>query len=102
MHFRDQLIEQHPEVMNTRSRGLKPNDFVFHAEATLLLRAWRQNGGSLAGKIFIVRTDREICKSCEYGLPLLGKQLGNPTVRFISPSGQTMTIKNGERKVGQQ
>ena len=101
-YFRDQLIELYPDAMKSENRGRKPNDFIYHAEATALLRAWRQNGGSLAGKIFTVRTDREICRSCIYGLPLLGKQLGNPTVRFIAPSGQSLTIKNGELKIGKQ
>lgn len=101
-YFRDQLIERYPDVMKTENRGHKPNDFVYHAEATLLLRAWRQNGGSLLGKTFIVKTDREVCQSCRDGLPLLGKQLGNPTVRFISPSGQLLTIRNGLGKRGQK
>ena len=89
-YFRDQLIETYPNKFFTANRGQKPNDFVYHAEATLLFRVWREKGGNLSGHAFVVRTDREMCKSCIDGLPFLGMALGNPSVRFVSPSGKTL------------
>jgi hypothetical protein len=47
-HWRDALLQGYPTVMNTRRIGGFPNNAVFHAEATCLLRAARANGGTLA------------------------------------------------------
>ena len=47
--------------MNTDNIGRYPNNAVFHAEATCLLRAARANGGTLAGKTIDVTVDREMC-----------------------------------------
>lgn len=94
-YFRDQLIETYPNKFFTANRGQKPNDFVYHAEATLLFRVWREKGGNLSGSAFVIRTDREMCNSCIDGLPFLGMALGNPSVRFVSPSGKTRTMRKG-------
>lgn len=76
--------------------GERPNDALYHAEATVLLRAAKINGGSLAGRRLEVYVDREMCGSCRKVLPLLTRELGNPTVIFVSPSGVRRTTHNGE------
>jgi hypothetical protein len=43
---RDILIRRHPDVMETSNIGRYPNDALFHAEATVLFRAARMNGGN--------------------------------------------------------
>lgn len=91
----DVLIAKHPNQMNTRNIGGMPNNAVYHAEATLLLRAARANGGSLSGRHIVVHTDRTMCSSCKEVLPLLNRELGNPTVTFVSPTGVRRTIRNG-------
>ena len=67
----DTLVIRHPDVMNRVNIGGRPNDALYHAEATVLLRASRINGGSLAGQRFEVHTDRPMCRSCEAVLPRL-------------------------------
>jgi len=91
----DALIARHPDVMNSNNVGGRPNDALYHAEATVLLRAARFNGGSLAGRRFEVHTDRPMCWSCETVLPRLGLELGNPTVTFVGPNGTRLTMRNG-------
>jgi hypothetical protein len=44
------LIDKYPDVMKSDNIGEKPNDALFHAEATVLLRAARENGGTLKGQ----------------------------------------------------
>jgi len=39
--------------------------------------------------------DREMCRSCVRLLPLIGLELGNPTVTFTSPSGRVRTMRDG-------
>jgi hypothetical protein len=68
--------------MNTGNIGQIPNNALYHAEATILLRAARENGGTLSGKSIEVTVDRELCGSCEAILPYIGLELGNPTVEF--------------------
>ena len=82
--------------MNTNNIGGFPNNAVFHAEATCLLRAARANGGTLAGKTIEVTVDREMCPSCEEILPLIGLELGNPIVNFVDPLGLVRKMHNGE------
>jgi hypothetical protein len=94
--LRDSLIEFHPSRMNTDNIGQFPNNAVFHAEATCLLRAARANGGSLAGKTIEVTVDREMCPSCENILPLIGLELGNPAVTFVDPVGRVRKMHNGK------
>ncbi|MBM3544615.1 MAG: hypothetical protein FJX44_08955 [Alphaproteobacteria bacterium] len=82
--------------MNTDNIGQLPNNAVYHAETTCLLRAARANGGTLAGKTIEVTVDREMCPSCEKILPLIGLELGNPVITFIDPEGRVRKMHNGE------
>ena len=93
--LRSTLIQDFPSRMNTNNIGRYPNNAVFHAEITCLLRAARANADTLAGKTIEVTVDREMCRSCLRLLPLIGLELGNPTVTFISPSGRVRTMRNG-------
>jgi MafB19-like deaminase len=90
------LIEKHPEIMNTEDIGQFPNDAVFHAEATALLRASAENGGTLAGQTLTVFVDRAACPSCLRVLPKIGLELGNPTVTFVPAVGTPKTMRNGD------
>jgi hypothetical protein len=94
--MRTQLIEKYPELMKRDNVGQKPNDGLFHAEATVLLRAARENGGTLAGKTIEIHSDAPMCRSCRSVLPYVGLELGNPTVTFIDQAGRTRIMKNGK------
>ena len=65
IQLRRYLINRYPGVMDTKNIGRMPNDAVFHAEATLLLRAAQANGGTLAGKTLEVLVDKGMCQSCK-------------------------------------
>ncbi len=93
--MRDTLLAKYPELMETENIGRIPNDALYHAEATTLLRAARANRGSLAGRTFDIQVDREMCRSCDRVLPSMGLELGNPTVRFIDATGRRKTMRNG-------
>jgi hypothetical protein len=93
---RDTLIAKYPDIMETRNIGRRPNDALFHAETTILLRAARANHGSLSDQEINVRIDRNMCKSCEKVLPKLGLELGNPTVTFVNPNGVRRTMQDGK------
>jgi hypothetical protein len=93
--WRDALLQGYPTVMNTRRIGGFPNNAVFHAEATCLLRAARANGGTLAGQTIEVQVDRAMCASCRTVLPYIGLELGNPTVVFTDPSGRVRIMRDG-------
>jgi hypothetical protein len=94
--WRERLISGYPKVMRSDNIGYKPNDAIFHAEATVLIRAANENAGSLAGKTLEVHTDRDMCyTSCRKVLPFLGLELGNPTVTFVGRSGVRRTMLNG-------
>lgn len=95
LRLRDALIEKYPDLMDTQNVGRRPNDAVFHAEATVLLRAARENGGTLAGKELEVYADRNMCPSCVEVMPYVGVELGNPTVTFVGPKGSVRTMRNG-------
>jgi hypothetical protein len=69
--------------MNIDDLGQKPNDSLFHAESTILLRAAKDNGGSLANRSMEIYVDQEVCFSCGKALTKLGLELGNPYVVFI-------------------
>ena len=71
---------------------------TIHAEATVLLKSAGANGGTLAGQTVEVYVDREMCAtSCRKVLPLLGLELGNPTVTFIdSQTGAKMIMRDGK------
>jgi hypothetical protein len=43
------LIQKYPNLMRSDNIGQKPNDALFHAEATVLFRAARENGGYARG-----------------------------------------------------
>jgi hypothetical protein len=93
--LRGDLIAKYPGDMATQNTGQMPNNAVFHAETTVLLRAARANGGSLAGQNLEVHIDRPMCPSCDTILPLVGLELGDPTVTFIGPSGVSKTMRGG-------
>jgi hypothetical protein len=92
---RDRLIAKYPSIMQTENVGQKPNDAIFHAEANVLLRAARENAGTLAGRSIEVHTDSKMCNSCPEVLPKLGLELGNPTVTFVGPRGERRTMRDG-------
>lgn len=81
--------------MNTENIGRRPNDAMFHAEANILMRVARDNGGSLAGRSLEIHSDRSLCPSCEDVLPYVGVELGNPVVTFVNPGGIAKTMRNG-------
>jgi hypothetical protein len=72
-----------------------PNNALFHAETTVLMRAAKQAGGTLAGRTLTVYGDSRTCNNCEIVLPYVGLELGNPTVTFVNPDGKTMTMRDG-------
>jgi len=101
--MRDDLIYEYPDVMEIESISLMPNNALFHAETTLLLRAARANGGSLAGLEFEVHVDgRNVCNNCQRVLPYVGLELGNPIVTFVNPSGTRRTMRDGRWIGGDQ
>jgi MafB19-like deaminase len=93
---RQALIQKYPAVMKSDNIGQKPNDALFHAEATVLLRAARENGGTLAGQTLEVFADRPMCDSCLTVLPKLGFELGNPTVTFVDNAGKRLLMRDGD------
>ncbi|MGC2778514.1 MAG: hypothetical protein WA418_23070, partial [Bradyrhizobium sp.] len=93
--MRDTLLQKYPEVMDTENIGRRPNDALYHAETTVLLRAAEKNGGTLAGQTLEVFGDRPLCSSCKRIVPLIGMELGNPVVTFVNPSGLRETKHNG-------
>jgi len=95
---RAELIEEYPELPR-KYIGRRPNDALYHAEATLLLRAADAHGGSLAGKTIEIYVDRPLCPSCRKVLPLLVHKLGNPKVTVTDPTGTRRTFHDKEMKV---
>ena len=93
--MRERLFARYPGLLTTNNIGRIPNNALYHAEATLLLRAARGNDGSLEGMDFEVHVDRPVCNSCQRVLPSLGLELGNPTVTFVDRSGFKRTMRNG-------
>lgn len=67
----------------------------FMRKRRVLLRAARENGGSLAGRTLEVFADGKMCNNCELVLPKVGLELGNPTVTFIGPNGAARTMRDG-------
>ncbi len=86
--MRDNLIIADPDVMRWDNTGYKPNDAIYHAEATALLRAAKVNDGSLGGRVIDIYVDREMCRSCDKVLPLISRELGYPTIRFTDIYGK--------------
>ena len=93
--MRDQLIRKNPEVMSTTNLGWMPNNAVYHAEATSLMRWARKLGTSLKGKNIEITIDRDLCTSCDMVLPYIGLELGDPDVTVIEPSGFHRTMRGG-------
>jgi hypothetical protein len=91
--LRARFLEESPEK---GERGQMPANAFYHAETTILLRAARRNGGTLAGQTLEVFGDRILCNNCEKILPFVSKQLGNPTVIFFDPRGERGTIRDGK------
>jgi hypothetical protein len=89
------LIAKYPDLLDTENIGRRPNNALFHAETTVLLRAARENGGTLEGRVLEVFVDRPLCGSCRVILPYVGRELGNPDVTFIDPKGIRFRIKDG-------
>lgn len=96
VRLRTTMIEKYPDLMSADNIGQRPNNGLFHAETTCLLRAARANGGSLAGPKIEMHVDRPMCDSCETLLPSVGLELGNPTVTFIDDLGTTNTMRDGK------
>jgi hypothetical protein len=93
--IRDAILAKCPQLMKSDNVGQMPINAVFHSETTILLRAARENGGSLAGQTLEVVSDRELCNNCEVTLPKVALELGNPKVRFIDPSGRRLIMQDG-------
>lgn len=81
------MREEFPTVMNRQNAGGAPNNALFHAESTILLRMRDGYGGTLAGLTFRVTADRRMCTACELVLPRLGMHLGNPRVSYYDGAG---------------
>jgi hypothetical protein len=95
LRLRDILVEKYPGKFPTEDVGRMPNDALFHAETTVLLRAAREKGGTLADRTLTVHVDGHLCNNCEAVLPYVGLELGNPTVTFVDPNGSTKTMRDG-------
>jgi hypothetical protein len=94
--WRSTLNQKYPDAFSSAQIGLAPNDGLFHAEATVLMRAAKDNGGSLTNREINVSVDRNMCWSCETVMPLLGVELGNPTVTYTNlRDGTTRTMRDG-------
>jgi hypothetical protein len=93
--MRDAIAKYDPKLRTSGERGQMPADAVFHAETTVLLRAARENGGTLAGRTLEVAVDAKLCNNCEEILPKVGLELGNPTVTFTDSKGRRLTIRDG-------
>jgi hypothetical protein len=95
--MRDTLISKYPDVMDATSSGQMPNNAVFHAESNVLIRAARENGGTLAGRSLDVFVDSKMCNNCEKIIPLVGLELGNPTITVVDTTKVSKTFRDGVR-----
>jgi hypothetical protein len=94
--LRDSLRRKYPKIPSGENVGRAPWNALFHAETTALLRAARENGGTLAGKALTVYSvEMKVCPNCKSILPYVGLELGNPTVTFIESDGSMMTMQDG-------
>lgn len=64
LRWRDTLINNSPDVMNTIDPSRKPNDALFHAKSTVLIRAAAKGDVTLSGRSIEVHVDRDVCGSC--------------------------------------
>jgi hypothetical protein len=95
--MRDTLISKYPDVTDVMSSGQMPNNAMFHAESNVLLRAARENGGTLAGRSLDVFVDSKMCNNCERIVPLVGLELGNPTITIVDTTKVPRTFRDGVR-----
>jgi hypothetical protein len=93
--LRDILVRKHQSKLSAENLGRMPNNALFHAETTVLLRAAERAGGTLAGRTLTVYGDTDTCNNCEIVLPYVGLELGNPTVTFVNPDGTTRSMRDG-------
>jgi hypothetical protein len=93
--LRDTLVRKYPKKLSDENLGKMPNNALFHAETTVLLRAAERAGGTLAGRTLTIYGDTDTCNNCEIVLPYVGLELGNPTVTFVNPDGTTRTMRDG-------
>jgi hypothetical protein len=93
--LRDKLVAKYPDAMRADNVGYTPNNALFHAETNVLLRAAEANGGTLAGRSLDIYVDRELCPNCKRVVPLVGLELGNPTLTFVDPD-RIFSIANGK------
>jgi hypothetical protein len=94
---RDTLVGKYPDEMGFDNLGRTPNDSLFHAESTILLRAAKDNGGSLANRSIEIYVDQPVCDSCGKMLTKLGLELGNPYVVYVErDTGLRNEMWNGE------
>jgi len=93
--MREIIKRKYPDIPGSND-GEIPMNALYHAETNVLLRAAREHGGSLAGRTLEVVTDEAMCNSCPDILPLVGVELGNPTVTFIDHRGRLRTMRNGQ------
>jgi hypothetical protein len=94
--LRDTLIRETRGIMNPTNIGGYPNDGVFHAETTALLRAAKANGGTLAGKTLEIVVNGQMCPSCIRILPSVATQLGNPTLYFTDRRGVRFMVRDND------
>jgi MafB19-like deaminase len=93
--MREALIRDFPDTFDKENLGQMPNNAIYHAEANALMRAARENGGSLKGQELIVSVDKPMCPTCPTVLPYVGIELDNPTVTFVGPKGEYRTMRDG-------
>jgi hypothetical protein len=82
--------------MEAEQTGRMPNNAVFHAETTILLRAARESGGTLVGRMLEIYRDREIWNNCKVVLPKVALELGNPAVTVIDGLGRRFPMRDGK------
>jgi hypothetical protein len=92
---RDAFQKDYPETFDRENIGRMPNNALYHAETTVLLRAARENGGTLTGKTLEVYVDNPMCNNCDVVLPYVGLRVGNPTVTFIDSNKAVNTMRDG-------
>jgi hypothetical protein len=95
IELRDKLVEKYPTVMSVDKLGETPNNALFHAETNVLLRAAEANNGTLAGRSLDIYVDRRFCGNCQVVIPLVGLELGNPTLTYVDPYN-VYSIANGK------
>jgi hypothetical protein len=62
MRLRNILVEKYPHTFPANDDiGQTPNNALFHAETTVLLRAARHNRGTLSGQTLTVAVDARMC-----------------------------------------